>query len=149
MVIPYLDHLRKRAQTKTPISEQIRQRLIKGSGSSALRHPGSIVGPPDGWSLAQWPDLCYAGPVASVKNIHRRSYGSLCDLVAQLGGTVRLAREGLSWGLTVTISDDEERPPRAAGFFLNGIEEIDVHARLILKWIAGEQRSTTRRRGMG
>jgi hypothetical protein len=37
------------------------------------------------------------------------------------------------------VYDEGHRPPRAAGFIFDEIGEIDLHARLILSWLAGNR----------
>lgn len=86
--------------------------------------------------------MCYAGLMASIQAFGS-PYDLMCSSVANLGGTIRLARHSNCWGITVTIPDQcSDRQPRAAGFFFNEIDELSEHAGLVLNWLARRHPTT-------
>jgi hypothetical protein len=62
-------------------------------------------------------------------------YRRLCERVKAVGGTIRLLREGVGWGLVVTLPSESGVQPRAGGFVFCDLDELDRLAGFLLGWL--------------
>jgi hypothetical protein len=67
-------------------------------------------------------------------------YERLASALERFGGTLRLARFDGGWGMTATVpAVRAEHLPRAIGFVLREIRELDTHARVALAWLDAQR----------
>jgi hypothetical protein len=133
--IAYSGEGRHGANAQAAFLKQSRQLVCERVARPAAFHWLSIWAGADGL-LDGGNMLCYAVHMDSGT---RNSHAQMCELVKKVGGSVQLDRAAGSWGLQVTLPPAAHRCGgwRAAGFLFSEIDDVEVHAQLLLLWLDG------------